>query len=230
MGEKKRKEAEVAQWKKIVVVGACVIFVVLMIVSGMGYSWLSMFAVTKPGQTVVLDYTLYDGAGNPVVTTDQQVYTNAASAGKSILAGKQIVVVANQSLTSPIYPVLVYTSNGGWDNEFALFAIEYDAISSAVVGMSTNQQKTITLPSSSSMSQTWSAEQLERNGIGIDDINVGDLFALGVSDTPEEMAANTSSVNYLRMAEITRKTPTGIVVDFGYPKADIRVVSISGNS
>lgn len=230
MGEKKRKEAEVAQWKKIVVVGACVLFVVLMIVSGMGYSWLSMFAVTKPGQTVVIDYTIYDGAGNPVVTTDQQVYTNAASAGKSILAGKQIAVVANQSLTTPIYPVLVYTPSGGWDNEFAIFATEYNAISSAVVGMSTNQQKTITLPASASMTQLWSTEQLERNGISIDDVSVGDLFTLGVSDTPDEMAVNNSSPDYLRMAEITRKTPTGIVVDFSYPKADIRVVSISGTS
>lgn len=230
MGEKKRKEANVARWKQVVIVTACVLFVVLMVVSGMGSGWLSMFAVTKPGQTVVIDYTLYDGAGNPVVTTDQQIYTKAASANKSILAGKQLAVVANQSLPAPIYPVLVYTTTGGWNNEFALFAAEYDSISSAVVGMSANQQKTITLPASSTMSQLWSSEQLERNGIRMDDVNVGDLFALGVSDSPDELAANTTSKTYIRMAEITRKTPTGIVVDFSYPKADIRVVSISGNS
>ena len=45
MGEKKQKEKKVAQWKKIIVVGACVLFVVLMIVSGMGSSWISAFSV-----------------------------------------------------------------------------------------------------------------------------------------------------------------------------------------
>ena len=227
MGEKKRKEAGVARWKKVVVVAACVIFVVLMVVSGMGFGWLSMFAVTKPGQTVVLDYTLYDGSGNPVITTDQQVYTMAASAGKPVLYTQQIVVVANQTMTEPIYPVPVYTSQSGEENEFAIFAMELNAITSGVVGMSTGQQKTVALPASSSMSQLWSAEDLERNGIDLESINVGDQFAMGVSDNPEEMARNVSAKTYIRTSEVTRKTAGGIVVDFGYPKADIRVVSIN---
>lgn len=227
MGEKKRKEAEVARWKKVVVVAACVIFVVLMVVSGMGFGWLSMFAVTKPGQTVVLDYTIYDGSGNPVITTDQQVYTTAASAGKPVLYTQQIVVVANQTMTEPIYPVPVYTSQSGWENEFAIFSMELNAITSGVVGMSTNQQKTVALPASSSMSQLWSAEDLEKNGIDMNSINVGDQFAMGVSDNPEEMATNESAKTFIRISEVIRKTDGGIVVDFSYPKADIRVVSIN---
>ncbi|MCK9581923.1 MAG: hypothetical protein M0Q92_15950 [Methanoregula sp.] len=230
MGEKKRKEAETAGWKKVIVVGACVLFVVLMVVSGMGSGWLSMFAITQPGETVVIDYTLYNSAGIPIVTTDQQVFTKATTEGNSILAAKQIAIVANKSLTDPIFPVQVYTTSDGWNSEFALFAGEYDAISSAVVGMSANQKKSVTLPTSSSMTQIWSAEQLERNGITLDAVNVGDLFALGVSSNPNETEMNTSSVSYIRMAEITRKTPTGIVVDFSYPKIDISVTSVGGSS
>lgn len=60
MGEKKRKEEEVARWKKVVVIGACILFVILMVVSAMGTSWLSMFSAVKPGDTVIVDYTLYD--------------------------------------------------------------------------------------------------------------------------------------------------------------------------
>jgi hypothetical protein len=229
MGEKKKKEEEVARWKKVVVIAACLLFVVLMVVSGMGYGWLSMFAVTKPGETVVIDYTLYDGSGNAVITTDQQVYTKAASEGKSILGGKQIAVVANQNLTTMVYPVPVYTAGSGWDNEFALFATEHDAISSAVVGMGSGQQKTVTLPTSSTMSQLWSAEQLALSGIDIETVTVGDTFAMGVSDSPDTTAENQSAKSYLRIAEITRKTPAGIVVEFGYPRAEIRVVSIHGS-
>jgi hypothetical protein len=230
MGEKKRKEAEVAQWKKVLVVGACLLFVVLMVVSGMGSSWLTMFSVVKPGETVLIDYTLYDAAGNPIVTTDKQVYTKAVSGNMSVLPAKQIAVIANQSLIKPIFPLSVYTSNGGWDSEFALFSTEFDIISSGLVGMKTGEKKTLTLSSTDSMTQLWTVEELNRKGISIDDVNIGDIFTLGVSDNPEEMASNKSAKTYMRVGEIVRKTPAGIVVDFGYPTADIRVVSISSNS
>jgi hypothetical protein len=225
MGEKKRKEAETARWKKVLVVGACVLFVVLMVVSGMGSGWLTMFSSVKPGDAVVLDYTIYNGAGNPVITTNEQVYNSAAARGQTPLAAKQISIFANQSLGKPIFPVQVYTAGGGI-GEFAIFATEYDAISSGLVGMKTNEQKKITLPSTSSMSQIWSAEQLSKNQVNISSVRVGDVFAMGVSDNPQELASNASAISYLRMGEITRKTPTDIVVDFGYPTADIRVVSV----
>jgi hypothetical protein len=230
MGEKKKKEVETARWKKVLIVGACVLFVVLMVVSGMGSGWLSMFSVVKPGETVIIDYTIYNGAGNPIITTDQQVYTKLASGGKNILFAKQVAIIANKSLDSSVFPVQVYTSGNGWNNEFALFATEFNAFSSQLVGMKQNQQKTITLPASSSMTQLWSAEQLQRNEINMTDVNVGDVFAMGVSDNPYEMAQNSTSKTYLRLGEITRKSAAGIVVDFGYPTADIRVVSISNNN
>ena len=49
----------------------CVLFVGLMIVSGMGTGWITIFTSVKPGDTVVIDYTLYDAAGKPIVTTEQ---------------------------------------------------------------------------------------------------------------------------------------------------------------
>jgi hypothetical protein len=230
MGEKKQKEKTVAQWKKIVVVGACVLFVVLMIVSGMGSSWISAFAVAKPGDVAVIDYTLYDAGGNPIVTTNQQLFTQKASQGKFLLFSKQITVTTNQSLAHSLYPVPVYTTGTGWDSQFALFATEYNAMSSGIVGMKVNDQKRITIPSTQSMSQLWSLQQLKRNGVNLSDINVGDILPMGVSDNPEEMATNTSTMTYVRVGEVSQKTPEGVVVDFGYPAADIRVVSIKGNN
>lgn len=224
MGEKKKKEAETARWKKIVVVAGCVIFVFLMVISGLGYGWLTMFSSVKPGETVVLDFTIYNADGIPLVTSEKAVYEKAGADGLNILAARQIAVVANQSLPRTVFAVPVYTQTNGWDNEFALFAPEYNALSADVVGMKTNERKTVTLPSSSSMSQLWEKEVLDRNNIDIDTLSVGDMFALGVSDNPDEMAQNSSSKSYMRMAEIVRKTSAGIVVEFGYPRADITVV------
>ncbi len=80
------------------------------------------------------------------------------------------------------------------------------------------------------MTQLWSPEQLQRNGVNLTDINVGDVLAMGVSDNPEEMATNQSANTYVRVGEVSRKSNEGVVVEFGYPAVDIRVVSINGNN
>ena len=75
MGEKKQKEESMKTAKQVLVVGACVLFVVLMILSGTGSHWLTMFTSVKPGDSVVVDYTIFDAAGQPIVTSEQATYT-----------------------------------------------------------------------------------------------------------------------------------------------------------
>ena len=53
---------------------------------------------------------------------------------------------------------------------------------------------------------------------------------MGERETPDGVTANTSVITYMRIGEVTRKTAAGVVVDPGYPTADIRVVSISGRN
>ncbi|MEI7856708.1 MAG: hypothetical protein WCH85_04315 [Methanomicrobiales archaeon] len=231
MGEKKQKEKAVAQWKKIVVVGACVLFVVLMIVSGMGSGWISAFKVIKPGDAVVVDYTFYDAGGNAILTTDQTFYKQAAAQNKFILFTKQISLTSNQSLASQLYPVQIYTAGSGWaGTKFALLSPEYEAMSTGIVGMKINEKKRLTIPSSASMTQLWSVDQLKRNGVNFSQVNVGDILTMGVSDNPEEMATNMSALTYMRVGEVSTKTDQGVTVDFGYPAVDLSIVSINANS
>jgi hypothetical protein len=228
MGEKKQKEAMKKRAMQVLVVGACVLFVVLMVLSGMGSHWLTLFTVVKPGDTVVVDYTFYDANGNPLLTTNQQTYTQLVSKEKNIIYSKQLSMVVGQNLTTSLYPVQIYTS-GSWSTQkFAIFSMEYNAIDQAIVGMKTGDQKRIQL-STASMSQEWSAAQLARNGVNMSDINQGDILAMGVSDNPEDTLANTSAT-YTRVAEITSKTADGVVADFGYPAVDISIYSINGNN
>jgi hypothetical protein len=227
MGEKKKKEATTQKWKKIVVVGACVLFVVLMIVSGMGSSWISSFKTAKPGDVVVIDYTIYNAAGNPIVTTDKQVYDQAVAKGKGVLGSKQITVVSNQTIDRAVFPLTVYPSNGGGAIQFALFNPEYNAISAGINGMKPNEQKQISISLDTPMKQTWSAEQLLRNKIDIKDLHIGDTLSMGVSNNPEEMISNTSSLTYTRIGEIVSKSDDAVVVDFSYPVVDVRVSSIN---
>jgi hypothetical protein len=163
------------------------------------------------------------------MTSDQALYKNLAASGTGVILSKQLSMTSGQSLSTSIYPVSIYTTTSG-TQQFALFSTEYNAISAALVGMKTGEQKHITLPSNISMTQTWSAAQLQRNNVNMSELNIGDTLAMGVSDNPEAMISNTSTITYTRTGKIVSKTNAGVVVDFGYPSADISMVSINANS
>ena len=227
MGEKKKKEESMKLAKKVLIVGACVLFVVLMIISGMGSGWLTMFTSVKPGDTVVIDYTLFDAAGKPFVTTEKLTYDQAVAQGDGVFGSKQITITANQTMEKPIYAIPVYPSNRGTVQQLALFSSEYNAISLGIIGMKVNEQKRIAISSDMPMTYNWSAERLALNKINLSDITVGDIFFMGVTDNPEDAANNTSANTYLRVGDVANKSQDGIVVDISYPTADVRVVSIN---
>jgi hypothetical protein len=201
MGEKKPKQ-QPKKWTKVVIALVCVFFVLIMVLSGMGTSWISIFSAVKPGDTVTIDFTIRDRNGNPLVTTDQQVYQKAASSGAGIFFSKQLVLQANQSSKTAIIPIQVYSTDGGWSKTFALFGGEFDTISSNLVGMKHDEQKSIRMPFSDSMTQSWSAAQLKSNDVNISDIQIGDNIAMGISDTPE-LGKNTTTQSYsVRVGEV----------------------------
>jgi hypothetical protein len=227
MGEKKKKKESMKLVKKVLIVGACVLFVVLMIISGMGSGWLTLFTSVKPGDTVVIDYTLFDAAVVPIVTTEKSTYDQTVAQGREVFGSKQITITANQTMEKPIYAIPVYPSNGGKVQQLALFSSEYNAVSSGIIGMRVNEQKRIAISTNVSMTYDWSAERLALNKINLSDITVGDSFFMGVSDNPEDAANNTSANTFLRVGEVANKSPEGVVVDFSYPVIDVRVVSIN---
>ena len=226
MGEKKQKQ-QTKNWVKALVIIACVLFAGLMVVSAMGTGWLSFFTVVKPGDTVTIDYTIRDGNGNPLVTTDQQVYKSVAGSGSGIFFSKQLVIQANQSSNKAIIPIQVYSAQSGWSKTFALFGGEFDAIASNIIGMKDTEQKSIRIPFRDSMTQTWSVAQLKSNGVNITDVQIGDQIAMGVSDTPELEKNTTASSYSIRIGEVTKKSADGVVISFGYPTIDVTIVSIN---
>jgi len=228
MGEKKKKEESQKKWKKILFVIAAVLFVVVMVISSMGMNWISGLAPVRPGDQVLIDFTMYNSAGTPFITTSQQLYKQQYSSGKGIMYAKPLTLTANQSLKQVIYPVQVYVAeNGGSWEEFALYNAEYNALSNGVVGMRANEKKTVLFSSASSMSAFFSPEEMASAHVNITTLEVGDSLAMGVSETPNATASNVSTVSYIRLGEITRKSPQGVVVDFGYPSAEITVNSFT---
>jgi hypothetical protein len=227
MGVKKKKEESTKLVSKIFIVCVCVLFVGLMILSGMGTSWLSVFNSVKAGDTVVIDYTLFDAAGKPVVTSDKSTYDKGVAQGSGVFGSNQITIAANKTIEKPIYTIPIYPSSGGKVQQLALFSSEYNAISSGIVGMKVNEQKKIPISSNISMLQSLSVEQLGTMKIDLNNISLGDNFYGLVQANTEEFANNTTANSYLRIGEVAKKSQEGIEVDFSYPAADVRVVSIN---
>lgn len=226
MGEKKQKQ-QTKNWIKALVVIACITFVVLMVLSGMGSGWISYFSVIKPGDTVTIDFTIRDKNGQPLVTSDQQLYKQMTGSGGGVFFSKQLVLQANQSSTKAVVPIPIYTTQSGWSTSFALFGGEYDAMSEGIIGMKQNEQKSINIPFKDSMSQVWSVAQLKSNGLNLSNVNIGDSIALGVSDIPELARNTTPQSYYMRIGEVTKKTVDGVTIDFGYPAINVRIVAVN---
>ena len=227
MGEKKKNEAWVKTVSKIFIVFACLLFVGLMILSGMGNQWITMFNSVKSGDTVVLDVTVYDAAGKPIITSEQTVFNQAVAKGENIFATKQLTVISNKTMDKSIFGVPGSASTGTGVQQLAIFSSEYNAISSGIVGMKVNEQKRIVIPSDNMMKNDLSVEQLALSKINLTDISVGDSFFMGVSDTTQQVTNTTKAPTYLRIGDVVTKSPEGVVVDLNYPTFEIRVVSIN---
>ena len=227
MGVKKKNEEWVKTVSKIFIVAACLLFVGLMILSGMGNQWITMFNSVKSGDTVVLDITVYDAAGKPIITSEQTVYNQAMANSQDIFATKQLTVISNKTMDKSIIGIPGSASTGTGIQQLAVFSSEYNAISSAIVGMKVNEQKRIAIPSDNMLKNDFSVEQLARSKINLTDISVGDNFFMGVSDTTEQVTNTTKATTFLRIGDVVSKSPDGVVVDLNYPSIEVRVVSIN---
>lgn len=227
MGEKKKNEAWVKTVSKIFIVFACLLFVGLMILSGMGNQWITMFNSVKSGDTVVLDVTVYDAAGKPIITSEQTVFNQVVAKGENIFATKQLTVISNKTMDKSIFGVPGSASTGTGVQQLAIFSSEYNAISSGIVGMKVNEQKRIAIPSDNMMKNDLSVEQLALSKINLTDISIGDSFFMGVSDTTQQVTNTTKPTTYLRVGDVVSKSPDGVVVDLNYPAIEVRVVSIN---
>ena len=226
MAEKKQKKQSVKSIYKVLAILGCVLFVVLMVVSSMGSSWLSAFKAVRPGDSVTIDITVRDASGNALVTSDAQLFESMYNAGGNPLYSKQLAVVANQSATEAVMSIPVYSVTDGWNESFALFGGEYDAVTAALVGMKVNEQKTVTIPFTDSMTQTWTTESLSSQGVNITNVHVGDVLSMAVSSESTLDKTAPESAYSLRLGEVTEKNAESVTVDFGYPSIDIKVVSI----
>ena len=218
-----------ANWKKILVVGVGVLFVVLMVVSSMGMSWLNAFTSVQNGTVVTADLTIRDDLGRPVITSDKAIYTAAAKENKTVLLTNQLTVPAGGVYDNQSMQALPVTAPSAAN--FTVFGNEYQTMVNGLIGMHVSQMKSVPFDQNASEEQnvTLSSTQFERLGMNFTNATINEQVILsraeGLDDTTDMNATPTGYS--LRTTKIVDKGADNLTLSFAYKGVDLTVSSIA---
>ena len=218
------RKAQPRNWTQIAIVAFCVLIAVGMVVSTFGTAWLNFFTKIKEGDSVLIDFTIYDKSGRPVVTSSQSLFQKEVE-NDVIFFAKTMPVVAGAVTDQDIFPIEAfgqYTTSGLM--EFGLLKAEIDEMTHAVIGQKVGSSVTVDIPVPVDLVQTMEHEEfIQKVGDILDIIQVGAQLPLSFSETPQISLDNSTPLTYLRTVTITEITDTEITLDYGYPSVTVTV-------
>lgn len=227
---KKAAQPGVANWKKILVVGVGVLFVVLMVVSSMGMSWLNVFTTVKNGSVVTADLTIRDDLGRPIITSDQAIYTTAAKQNQTVLLTNPLSVTAGQvydNQSMQVLPVLAPQAAN-----FTIFGNEYQTMTNGLLGMHVGQMKTIPFDQNASEEQnvTISSAQFEQLGMNFTNATINQQVVLSRAEGLDNSTdVNATPTGYsVRTTTVVEKGADNLTLSFSYKGVDLSVTAIQG--
>ena len=219
-------------WKKVGVVVFCIFVAVLMVVSTLGFGWLTSMKEVAPGDTVLLEYTIRDSQGRPVITTNMALFNKTMEQMGMVLIASPLRVVAGTNYTRYMVPVEAYipTAAGYQTVPYGLFGSELSDISQAMPGVKTGQTKTIDLSSSSIMDSLYMMSDEQFAGIGgnVSQISEGSqlMMRMPVEKNVSVATANQTQV-VSRIGYIVSKGNGTVMFDLGHATFEGRVASVN---
>ncbi len=184
---KKEKKTDIFPWKKVFVIAVGVLFVAMMVLSAMGSSWLQSFRTVMVNDTVTIDFTLRDAMGQPVLTSDQNIYQTATSGGYLTFLTSPLTVQAGHIGNPPYTGVQAtnyYMSQTSEQIKFGILGQELDELDAGVLGMKTGDTKTIHFTFSDPLIISMSNQEFTSMGGNFTNSAVGDLVPIGFSSAP----------------------------------------------
>jgi hypothetical protein len=227
---KKEKKTEIFPWKKVFVIAVGVLFVAMMVFSAMGMSWLQSFRTVMANDTVTIDFTVRDTMGQPVLTTDQNLYQTTLARGYLVFITSPLTIQAGHLGNQPYTGVQAenyYVSRSGDQVKFGILGQELDELDAAVLGMKTGDIKTIHFTFSDPLIISMTKQEFTSMGGNFTNSGIGDLVPIGISEAPVVQGLkgynSTPTNTVLRIAIVVNKTAGAIEVQHRYPSADITV-------
>ena len=227
--KEKEKKSGVANWKKALAIVAGVLFVVLMIVSSMGMSWISGIAPAKPGDTATLLYTVWDDQGRPVLTTDQRIFNETWGKQNIVFLASPIQMVVNSTTSDLFAPMPAQLPRVG-EVRFALLGAEANRISQGLVGMRDGETKRISLDLGDPMETDITNDQFDQMfGNSTTNVVAGKQFIRVLTDQPAiNLDPNVTLPEYYRVFYFKSINQDGYTLKYGYTSADVTVYRLNG--
>ncbi len=222
---KPAEEPGTALWKKVLFVSVGVLFVVLMVVSSMGSSWLNVFQTVKPGAVVMTDVTIRDDQNRPVLTTSETIYSAAIKENRTVFLASPFTVDAGLAYTDPVMTVPIIAPQSGVN--YTLFGEEYNAIATGVVGMHPSGTKTVPLDTNVTEERNYTAEEFDQLGGDFGNTSIGDEMVLSFVENPEALYSNTTTPTYaLRTTHVVNRTEDSVTLSFSLATADLTLSQV----
>lgn len=221
-----KKSSWTQSWAKIFLVMACILFVGVMIITSLGTNWLVTMKPAKTGDTAVIDLTIRDEEGRPVLTTNQRIFNASFEKRELVWYTKPLTMTVNLTTNDMINPVSVYRYDYGGAS-FGLFGTELNEITASLVGMKQGETRKIVLPHSEQFEREMNPEEFAQIGGNFSTAMTGDQLLLAFTTTPMINIEDNSTPQYaFRTSLITGKTSGNVTVNYGYPTADISIVRL----
>lgn len=221
---------EPVNWTKVGAVIVGVFFVVVMIVSTLGVGWITQMTTIKPGDTVVVDYTMYADDGRPVVTTNQKTVQDAAAKGLTVFLAESMKLTAGAQSSKNLIPIRVNSPVYGW-LDYTFFPEELNSMQKGIIGMKTGEYTDFKIPNSYMMEREMTAREYAAMGGNITGSHTGDQLILGFTDSSLEQDSNTTKPrSYVRVAYISRLQGDNMTVNYGIKSINAVVRTIKSTA
>lgn len=225
---KSEEEKKPVNWKQIGIIIACVLFAVVMIVAGMGSSWLNVLKDAKPGNTANIDFTFRDAMNRPIITTSSNIMEKGLKDGNIVFKAYQMIVPVNISANTDLETVPVAHPNIPNLVYFGLTGDEIDAIRFGVTGMKVNEDRVIRLPENQGMIGLIEIKTMnEQFQTQINMAKPGDQVLMPFIYNQDESAGNTSEEAYYRTGTLISKNDDEAVINYQYPTIEIRLTQLN---
>lgn len=227
-GKSNEKTKKASTWtgKKIALVIIGVLFVIFMIVSSLGISWLTSLKGTEPGDVATVAYTIYDDQNRPIVTTNVKLYNDTLNKGGTVFYSNPMQVPVNVTTMTNVTRIPVQYQD--YQTNFGLFRDEMNLIATGLSGMKLNEQKRISLVMPKDSLETLvSADQFALLVKPVNETRVNEQIVLALTDNPQINLDNTTPVDqYMRTFYVRGISPEGLDMKYGYSTIDLQIISL----
>lgn len=185
----------------------------------------------QAGDVARVGYTIRDGDGRPLVTTDQALLESEYQKGNLVFLTPSLeMLVGGQVPGENVAPVpILYPETNGTVG-FGLLGFETNTIAAGLVGMQVGETKAIRFAyGSEDLDINLSKEEADEIDLNVTEMGVGDLFLREFMITDGIPVGNeTNATPTLRFWEVAGKTDDSLLVTCRYGSAEITLNGITG--